>query len=86
MLMILLSTLSVLRETVDWGKMWFGKAGKTQFVSLDWSHNFGAIDVLSGLVLLLTTLIFRISYRNGYVTLLVLHLLPLRNPWLIVEL
>ena len=46
MLMILLSTLSVLREIVDWGKMWFGKAGKTQFVSLDWSHNFGAIDVI----------------------------------------
>ena len=26
-----------------------------------------------------------ISYRNGYVGLLVLHLLPLLNPWLIVE-
>ena len=26
-----------------------------------------------------------ISYRNGYVVLLVLHLLPLLNPWLIIE-
>ena len=63
MLMILLSTLSVLRETVDWGKMWFGKAGKTQFVSLDWSHNFGATDVIKDCLLLKKNHLLR--YQNN---------------------
>ena len=39
---------------------------------------------MSGLVLLVATWNCWISYRNGYVGLLVLHLLPLLNPWLIV--
>ena len=41
--------------------------------------------VMSGLVLLVATWNCWISYRNGYVGLLVLHLLRLLNPWLIVE-
>ena len=41
--------------------------------------------VISGMVLLVATWNCWISYRNGYVGLLVLHLLPLLNPWLIVE-
>ena len=41
--------------------------------------------VMFGLVLLVATWNCWISYRNGYVGLLVLHLLPLLNPWLIVE-
>ena len=41
--------------------------------------------VMSGLVLLVATWNCWISYRNGYVGLLVLHLLPLLSPWLIVE-
>ena len=40
---------------------------------------------LVGLVLLVATWNCWISYRNGYVGLLVLHLRPLLNPWLIVE-
>ena len=40
---------------------------------------------MSGLVLLVATWNCWISYRNGYVGLLVLHLLRLLNPWLIVE-
>ena len=36
-------------------------------------------------VLLVATWNCWISYRNGYVGLLVLHFLPLLNPWLIVE-
>ena len=39
---------------------------------------------MPGLVLLVATWNCWISYRNGYVGLLVLHLLPLWNPWLIV--
>ena len=41
--------------------------------------------VMSGLVLLVATWNCWISYRNRYVGLLVLHLRPLLNPWLIVE-
>ena len=40
---------------------------------------------MSGLVLLVATWNCWISYKNGYAGLLVLHLLPLMNPWLIVE-
>ena len=41
--------------------------------------------VMSGLVLLVATWNCWISYRNGYVGLLVLHLLSLLNLWLIIE-
>ena len=41
--------------------------------------------VMSGLVLLVATCNCWISYRNGYVGLLVLHCLPLLGPWLIIE-
>ena len=41
--------------------------------------------VMSGLVLLVATWIYWISYKNGYAGLLVLHSLLLLNPWLIVE-
>ena len=41
--------------------------------------------VMSGLMLLVATWNCWISYRNRYVGLLVLHLRPLLNPWLIVE-
>ena len=40
---------------------------------------------MSGLVLLVATWSCWISYRNGYVRLLVLHFLPLLNPWHIVK-
>ena len=40
---------------------------------------------MTGLVLLVATWNCWISYRNGYAGLLVLHLLPLLNHWLIVE-
>ena len=41
--------------------------------------------VMSGLVLLVATWNCWLSYRNRYVGLLVLHLLPVLNPCLIVE-
>ena len=41
--------------------------------------------VMFGLVLLVATWNCWTSYRNGYVGLLVLHLLLLLSPWLIVE-
>ena len=58
-LMILLSTLSVIRhlifgnrlvselEYAEWDKKWLldFNAGKTQLFSFDWSNNFGTIDV-----------------------------------------
>ena len=40
---------------------------------------------MSRRVLLVATWICYISYRNGYLGLLVQHLLPLLNPWVIVE-
>ena len=39
---------------------------------------------MCGLLLLATTCICQINYRNGDVGILVLRLLPLLNPWLIV--
>ena len=42
-------------------------------------------DVMSGQVLLAATWNCQIRYKNVFVGLLVLHLLPLLNPWLIVE-
>ena len=41
--------------------------------------------VMSELVLLVASWNCWINYKNGYAGLLVLHLLPLLNPWLIVE-
>ena len=41
--------------------------------------------VMSWLVLPAATCICQVSYRNKYAGLLVQHLLPLLNPWLIVE-
>ena len=60
------------RDTMDWGRKWLvGHVRNTA--------------VMSGLVLLVATCNCWMSYRNAYVGLLVLHLLPLLNPWLIVE-
>ena len=52
--------------------------------NLPYSHVWNTA-VMFGLVLLVATWNCWISYRNGYVGLLVLHLLPLLNPWHIVE-
>ena len=41
--------------------------------------------VMSGLVLLVATWNCWISYKNSYAGLLVLHLLPLLNAWLIIK-
>ena len=41
--------------------------------------------VMSGLVLLTATWNCQIIYKKGYAGLMVLHMLPLLNPWLIVE-
>ena len=54
------------------------------YKSLPYGHAWNTA-VMSGLVLLVATWNCWISYKNGYAGLLVLHLLPLLNPWLIVE-
>ena len=40
---------------------------------------------MSGLVLLVVTWNFCISFKNGYAGLMVIHLLPFLNPLLIIE-
>ena len=79
---------SDLQDTLDWGRKWLVdfNAGKTQLVSFDRSKNTGTIDVkMDGSVLeekLLDKLQKWICRTVGPVGLLVL---PLLNPWLIVE-
>ena len=53
-------------------------------INLPYGHVWNTV-VMSGLVLLVPTWNCWISYRNRYARLLVLHLLPLFNPWLIIE-
>ena len=53
-------------------------------INLTYNHEWNTV-VMSGLVLLVTTWNCWISYKNGYTGLLVLHLLPLLNPWLIIN-
>ena len=53
-------------------------------INLPYGHVWNTV-VMSELVPLVATWTCRISYRNGYVGLLVLHLLPFLDPWLIVE-
>ena len=48
--------------------------------ALPWNAVF-----MSGLVLLVAIWNCWISYKNGYTGLMVLHVLPLLNPWLIIE-
>ena len=54
------------------------------YLNLPYCHVWNAV-VMSGLMLLDATWNCRISYKNVYAGLLVLHLLSLLNPWLIVE-
>ena len=51
---------------------------------LPYDHVWNTV-VMSGLLLLVASCNCWIRYRNGYAGLLALHLLPLLNPWLIVE-
>ena len=53
-------------------------------INLPYGHAWNTV-VMSGLVLLVATWNCWISYKNEYAGLLVLHLLPLLNYWLIVE-
>ena len=53
-------------------------------INLPYNYVWNTV-VMSGLLLLVATWNCWISYRNGYAGLLVLHLLPLLNPCLIVE-
>ena len=49
-------------------------------INLPYSHAWNTV-VMSGLVLLVAIWNSWISYKNGYAGHLVLHLLPLLNPW-----
>ena len=53
-------------------------------INLPYTHAWNTV-FMSGLVLLVSPWNCWISYKNRYAGLLVLHLLPLLNPWLIVE-
>ena len=53
-------------------------------IKLPYDHAWNTV-VMSGLELLVATWNFWISYKEGYVGQLVLHLLPILNPWFIVE-
>ena len=53
-------------------------------INLPYGHAWNTVD-RSGLVLLVATWSCWISCKNEYAGLLVLHFLPLWNPWLIVE-
>ena len=56
------------------------------FTSINLLYNLTwSTVVMSGLVLLAAPWICYMSYRNGYVEMLVQHLLPLLNSWIIVE-
>ena len=48
-------------------------------------YKFTIFIVISGLLPLATTWNLQLKYKNRYSGLLVLHLLPLLNPWLIIE-
>ena len=51
-----------------------------QFISINLPYSLDCNNVMFGLMLLAATLICYISCREGYVGLLVLHLLPLLTP------
>ena len=53
-------------------------------INLPYGHVWITV-VMSGLVLLVPTWNCLIHYKNGYAWLLVLHLLPLSNSWLILK-
>ena len=53
-------------------------------INLPYTHAWNTV-AMSGLTVLVTIWNYETSYRNGYAGLLVLHLLPLLNPWPIVK-
>ena len=64
----------------------FCSNSKVAGVSINLLHgDVWSTVVMSGLVLLVATWNFWISYKNGYAGLLILHWLLLLNPWFIVE-
>ena len=84
-------TLSLLlklppRKLEPWFVLWSFFFLRVPSISINLPYGLGLIiDVMSGLVLLAATWKCWINYKSGYVGLLVFHLLPLLNPWLIVE-
>ena len=74
------------RKLEPWFVLWTFFLQKLLYISINlpYSHVWNTI-VMSRLVLLIALWNCWISYKNGYAGLLVLHLLPLLNPWLIVE-
>ena len=53
-------------------------------INLPYGYACNAV-VMCGVLLLIATWNCWISYKNQYAGLLILHLLPLLNPWLILE-
>ena len=74
------------RKLELWFVLWSFFLLRLLSISINWpySHAWNTV-IMSGLVLLVATWNCWINYKNGYAGLLALHLLPLLNPWLIVE-
>ena len=84
-------TLSILlklppRKLEPWFVLWSFFLLRLLWLSanLPYGHA-GNTVIMSGLVLLVAAWNCWLSYKNEYAGLLVFHLLPLLNPWLIVE-
>ena len=67
-----------------WFILWSFFLQNLLFMNLLYNLTWSTV-VISGLVLLAAPWICYMSYRNGYVKMLVQHLLPLLNSWIIVE-
>ena len=74
------------RKLDPWFVLWNFPLLRLLFISINlpYGHAWNTV-VMCGLVLLVTTWNCWISHKNRFVELLVLHLQPFLNPWLIVE-
>ena len=70
-----------------WFILWRFLFRRLLCISIDspYSHAWNTV-VMSGLVLLTASWNFYLSYKNRYIGLLVLHLLPFLKPWVIIQL
>ena len=74
------------RKLKPWFVLWSMFLLRLLYISINPPYSFACDTVvMSGLVLLVASCYCQISYKNRYAGLLLLHLLPHLNPWLIVE-
>ena len=83
----IISLLKLLpRKFEPWFALWsfFLLRLLCSYINLPYGHRWNTV-VISGAVLLVATWNCYIRYKNGYAGLLAFPLLPILNPWLIVE-